>query len=259
MVLLAAQDINLITGSPDERRKFLDLFCCRIFPGHIMLLREYRKVMEQRNKWLKMPRNSRDKDLGEVLSEKLCSAGAEILMHRFYILEALKPEMEKLYADILNIPAPDLRYRGSVKEIKEKNIEGIRKAFMKTLQSLHYRESMRAFTLAGPHRDDFDLKAGGFSMKSFASMGELRSASIILKMAMASIIAGKIGIAPIILIDDSFNEFDPPRARLFLNYLVKSGQVLYSLTDITPYKNFTESAAEFTVEKGKITPCNPSA
>lgn len=255
MVLMTPDDLELLRGSPSVRRKYLDLVCGRIRPAYISTLREYRRVLESRNLWLKRPSKLRDKTLGEVYTDKLCTLGGKILQTRLQTIEILRNIFKNLYNAVFQSEAPEIRYRSSVKQIVDKEEESLRNSFRKTLQRASHVEERRKFTPAGPHRDDIDLKLKGVSMKNFSSLGEIRSAAVILKLTEVEVISRESSKEPVVLVDDCLNEFDREHIDMFFSYLVGRRQFFYTGTMVPEYLETVENVTPHLVSKGKITPC----
>lgn len=259
MILFTTDDLEIIRGEPGKRRKYLDLLISRVYPAHIANLRSYRKILEGRNKWFKLPHSKRDRHLGEVFRQKLITTGSEILWRRLEMVEIIKPIIERLHTGIFGGETPEIRYRTTVKNIRKKTIEDMQKAFTGTLDNLRSKEFRRKFTLAGPHRDDFGLRLKEKSMRSFASMGEIRSMAVILKLAGVELISEKTGLQPIVLIDDCLNEFDRQHIERFLDFIMGKRQVFYATTELYSYFKKIKDISPFIMEEGEIKPCNLSA
>ncbi|MFP4496792.1 MAG: DNA replication/repair protein RecF [Vulcanimicrobiota bacterium] len=253
MVLFLAEDLEIIRGAPENRRKLLDLICSRLKPVYASTLREYNKILDLRNRWLKLPERNRDKYMGEIYSEKLISLGAEILCHRFQALESLRKIMTQIFIDLFKQDMPKLGYRSSVKEFKNREPESLKEAFSDALQRLEQSENKVGYTLAGPHRDDIVFKKDGKRIRNFGSLGEIRGVSVVLKLAEAEIISQQMDIEPVILIDDSLRELDPSRVDLFINFIKAKKQIFFAATEIPEFfKNHGSRTRLFNVSEGVI-------
>ena len=206
----------------------------------------------------KIPDLKRDRQLGEIYRKKLIDIGSGIIARRLEVVEIIKPIIKELYMSIFGGEAPKIRYRTTIKNIRKRTTQDIQKAFTGTLDNLRSREFYRRFTLAGPHRDDFDLRLRGRSMKSFASMGEIRSMAVVLKLAGVELISGKTGLQPIVLIDDCLNEFDRQHIERFLDFLMRKRQVFYTATELHSYFKTIKDISFFIMEEGEIKLCNLS-
>ncbi len=257
MSLFLAEDLNLIKGEPSTRRRFLDLLISRIYPPMVGTLSNYKKTLQERNQWLKLPHNKKDKGLGDVLEEKLITEGSKIILYRLKIFSTLKENFSKLVKKIFpkEITSPTLIYKSSVEGIKEANYERIKVAFKESIDKHTYKEEHRGFTLVGPHRDDFEAVRDGRSMRHFASSGEVRAVSVLLKLAEIETIHHISQKKPIVLIDDSLNEFDLDKIALFLNFIKEGKQIFYTSTRFHKYFENIKKINAFLVKRGEITPC----
>jgi len=259
MVMLGGDDMELVRGVPENRRRLLDLLCCRLYPPNVETLRRYRKVLEARNKWLKLPPKQQDPGLGEVYMEKLSHLGSKIINRRLQAMDLLRPLHGRLYSRVFGGEAPDLRYRTSIKNIIDKSVESMIQVFRQNLSRVREGEFRRKHTLVGPHRDDLYFKYCGKSMRNFSSSGEIRRAAVVLKLAEVEVIYEKTGRQPIVLVDDCLNEFDREHIEKFFNFLIGKRQVFYTSTGARPYFEKITGISTYLVEKGGITPCGLSS
>lgn len=257
MVMMAADDLEIIRGVPDDRRKILDLISCRLYPAHVSTLRNYKKILESRNQWLKLPPDMKDPGLGEIYDQKLAELGSDIIYRRIQIIDYLQPMLKELYSDVFGGEMPLMRYRTSIKNLRGKETGHIMEAFMSTMKRLSPEEKRRKFTMMGPHRDDFDFRQKGKSMKFFSSFGQMRGAAVIFKLAEIRTIRDKTGKAPIVLIDDCLHEFDRSHTDKFFDYVLGKSQVFYASTTAPPHLDGIGDIAVYTMQEGNITPWNP--
>jgi DNA replication and repair protein RecF len=255
-ILMVPDDLDLIRGAPENRRRLLDLMCCRVYPPLVETLRNYRRLLEARNSWLKLPGKSQDPLLGDIYEKKLATLAGIIISRRLEIIDLLRPFIEEYHLRIFRLPAPEMRYKTSVKNLHGKTAEAVSSAYLETLKGLKEEELRRKFTMAGPHRDDFDLKQKGKAMRHFASFGEMRTSATLLKLAEVEIVSGKTGKNPIVLIDDCLNEMDQDHTENFLRHLYERCQVFYVSTGIHSGFNLFAGVKTFFTEKGEIRHCS---
>lgn len=256
MVMMTADDLDIIRGVPDGRRKILDLISCRLYPAHVSTLRNYKSILESRNRWLKLPPDMQDRGLGEIYDQKLAELGADIIQRRIQIIDYLQPMLQELYADVFGGEMPLIRYRTSIKNLRGKTVEFIREAFTDTVLRLSTEEKRRKFTMMGPHRDDFDFRQKGKSMKFFSSFGQMRGAAVIFKLAEIRTIREKTGKSPIVLIDDCLHEFDRMHMDRFFDYLMGKSQVFYTSTSVPEHLAQIKEICGYNMRGGDIKPWN---
>ena len=221
-VLIAPVDSELVYGSPAVRRRYLDSLLSRLSLRYAMLLREYQRVLEQRNAILKT--STYDATL-EIWSEKFVSLGNEIMSLRQRVLKRIANLAKTSYQEIS---------RGN--KVLELTLQSgnkkpdLRKAlFEKTAE-----ERARKVTVVGPHRDDLLLGLDGYNIQSFGSRGEARTTALSLRIAEYQLLSEKHNEAPVLLIDDFSAELDGNRRDYLLNLAASTPQALVSGTEAPP-------------------------
>jgi DNA replication and repair protein RecF len=248
-VFFGPDELSLIKGSPDGRRRFLDDLSVKLRPSRHGLRREWERVLRQRNALLKtMPRSAASSASArttlEVWDEALCRIGASVAAARLEALARLLPHARKRYADVAGGGDLELVYdsewiaaSSSVNEPGAETVsdEGLlRTALATALESVRSKELERGLSLAGPQRDDVTVLLGaraadGFmDARAFASQGDQRTAALALKLAESDLLAESLSEAPIVLLDDVFSELDPTRRAWLADAVRGLGQVVLS-------------------------------
>ncbi|MGH2730340.1 MAG: DNA replication/repair protein RecF [Actinomycetota bacterium] len=248
-VFFGPDDLLLVKGSPDRRRRFLDDLVVKLRPARGDVRREWERVLRQRNALLKSsPRERGDAhDPGGALrvwNDTFCRAGAAVAAARLAGLASLVPYARKRYEAIAGRGSIELKYVSewldeSVARAAIDNPEGIDEARLnevlleKTAASLG-REIERGVSLVGPQRDDVAVglaSSGGATVldaRNFASQGDQRSAALALKLGEYDLLTETLGEEPILLLDDVFSELDPDRRRWLADTVRGGGQTLLS-------------------------------
>jgi DNA replication and repair protein RecF len=230
-VFFGPDELSLVKGSPDGRRRFLDELVVKLRPARHGLRREWDRVLRQRNALLKSaPRGGRDRvdETMQVWDEAFCRVGGALGAARLEALSALTPYAEKRYQEIAGRGRLGLSYvsswvgddvlsdlRGAV-SVDEAVLESALRA---RIDSLRDQEFERGTSLAGPQRDDVlvtiaESDAGdGVDARTFASQGDQRTAALALKLAEHDLLSESLGEQPILLLDDVYSELDPDRRR----------------------------------------------
>ncbi len=205
LVFISPEDIRLAKGTPENRRSFLDELLCFCKKSNLDLLRRYRRVLLQRNRWLKdnLEGNAAGGEyLFEALTEQLATLAELVWEERKELCEILEPHINNFYQVLCN----------KSEEIKFSYARALSKEdFLKKLGEKFNAERVAGATLAGPHRDDIELFLQGHSMRDFGSQGQCRSIALAMKFAAAEIIESHSGTKPILLLDDVFAELDHSR------------------------------------------------
>jgi DNA replication and repair protein RecF len=217
-VLFTAADFELVCGTPQEKRLFLDIQLSQADPGYLDLLKTYQRVLRQRNALLKGKRYAK-KEL-ESWSMTLIRTGAAIMSAR---IKAIR-DIENFARNFLNILSCDterldVQYRSS---IPAGSLSEMEKEFHDRLEQAAEKEREAGYTFLGPHRDDLLFTLNGHEAKKYASRGQIKCMVISLKLAESEHLHSRKGVAPLFLIDDVFSELDKKRRSQFVRIL-KSG------------------------------------
>jgi DNA replication and repair protein RecF len=205
LVFISPEDVQLAKGTPENRRSYIDELLCFCKKSNLDLLRRYRRVLQQRNRWLKDNLNADaagGEYLFEALTEQLASLAVLVWEERKWLCELLKPRINDFYQTLCN----------KTEEVKFSYARAIGKEdFLKILEGKFNAERASGTTLAGPHRDDIELLMQERPIRDFGSQGQCRSIALAMKFAAAEIIESRSGAKPILLLDDIFAELDHSR------------------------------------------------
>jgi len=275
-VMFLPEDIELVTGSPSVRRRYLDTTLCQINPAYCTALSRYNKVLTQRNALLKelFKRNGNPDQL-IYWDEQLAQYGATLVVHRQNALLDLdavarqhhrelsggKEGLRLHYApsfDPHQRPKPNYQlpliadelgpYGGAAPPVKE-----VRQTFLAYLQEARQEEISRGVTMLGPHRDDFHFLADGIDMTLYGSRGQQRTAALSTKLAEVSLMRQSTGETPVLLLDDVMSELDAHRRQQIINIVDQVGQAILTTTDWEDYPiDFQKRAKLFSVTMGRL-------
>jgi DNA replication and repair protein RecF len=236
-ILFSPEDLALIKGGPEERRRFMDHAAARMRPVALADRLDFEKALRQRNGVLKAARSSsRALKQLEVWNEQLVRSGAAVVKNRLDALfGGLARAAARRYAELASSAPPVLHYQPSWSsdEISEP-CGDVAEAILAALEANHSRDLETASTSAGPHRDDLSIELGGVAARTFASQGEQRSLSLSLRMAERDVVEEAQGEAPILLLDDVFSELDQARRDRLADLVATSGQTIATATAAEP-------------------------
>jgi DNA replication and repair protein RecF len=214
LVFISPEDVQLAKGTPETRRSFIDELLCFCKKSNLELLRRYRRVLQQRNRWLKDNLEGKaigDEYLFEALTEQLATLATLVWEERKFLCGILEPYINNFYQTLCN----------KAEEIKFSYTKALRKEdFLKILEEKASAEKASGATLAGPHRDDIELFIQNHSIRDFGSQGQCRSFALAMKFAAAELIEAHCEAKPILLLDDVFAELDYSR-RIAVAKIVK--------------------------------------
>jgi DNA replication and repair protein RecF len=214
--LFAPEDLGLVRGDPEERRRFLDTLATQRLPRYHGSRQDYDRVLRQRNTLLRSAGGrlpAAALATLEVWDEKLALAGAEIWSERLRLVAALTPRVELAYHRLAwRDDTVDIAYVSSVvgPGAADPDPAKLAQALRERLVADRTREVERGLTLSGPHRDDLSLAVRGLPARTHASHGEAWSLALALRLGSHGLLTEE-GEEPILLMDDVFAELDRQR------------------------------------------------
>lgn len=275
-VMFLPEDIELITGAPAVRRRYLDSTLCQINPYYCLALSRYNKVLTQRNALLKelFKRNGNPDQL-IYWDEQLAENGATLVVHRHNTILELdtvarqrhrelsggKEGLRLHYApsfDMHQRPKPNYQlpliledlapYATAAPPVKE-----VRETFLAYLQQTRLEDINRGVTQVGPHRDDLHFLVDGIDMTLYGSRGQQRTAALSTKLAEVSLMQQTTGETPVLLLDDVMSELDAERRKQVIAIVDQAGQALLTTTDWEDYDaDFRRRAKLYSVIMGRL-------
>lgn len=256
-VLFAPEDLALVKGDPEGRRRFLDELGVQVSPRMAGVLADHDRVLRQRNALLKTAGGARRGSGGtadlrtlDVWDSRLAQIGAQVLAMRVSLVDQLRPHVAAAYQQVsdgqgaavlgyrsslvgsVEEPdgaAPDVPHLGDTPELLEAQL-------LEAMSRLRGREIDRGVSLVGPHRDELVLTLGGLPAKGYASHGESWSYALALRLASFELLthgSGDDAIAgwaegsePVLVLDDVFAELDVRRRDRLAHLVAGAEQVL---------------------------------
>jgi DNA replication and repair protein RecF len=233
-VLFAPEDLALVKGDPDGRRRFLDEL---LFAG---VRSDYERVLRQRNALLKSAGAAVRAGRGDVRTldvwdSHLATAGAELLAGRLRLVQLLAPDVAKAYANVSSgQEEASIAYRSSLgDDVSADEPPGrdlLAARLLDALAKVRSQELERGVSLVGPHRDDLQINLGPFPAKGFASHGESWSLALALRLASYELLRADGGPdgdgEPVLVLDDVFAELDAGRRDRLAALVAGAEQVL---------------------------------
>ena len=244
-VLFAPEDLALVKGDPDGRRRFLDDLLVQLTPRIASVTQDYDRVLRQRSALLKSAGAARrgggaDLRTLDVWDAKLAQVGARIVVERRRLVETLRPHVEQAYEQVSSGQSVAVvSYKASLDGALE--IEGgaddpvdlVEAQLLEAMGRLRGKELDRGVCLVGPHRDDLVLTLGGLPAKGYASHGESWSFALALRLASYTVLTDGVDAAdwgpdgePVLILDDVFAELDARRRERLAELVAPARQVL---------------------------------
>ncbi len=242
IVIFTPDDINILKGGPQNRRRFLDIMISQLRPNYMHILSLYLKTIEQRNKYLRQIKEEhKDENLLEIWDEKLAEYALKIYEYRKEFIEKIIKKINIIHKNITNGEEQiELEY---ITECNSKE------KYLKLLKERRKLDIIKGFTTKGIHRDDFMIYINKKDIKIFGSQGQNRTAMLSLKLAELQVIYDEIGEYPILLLDDFMSELDRTRRKNFLEN-IEGTQVIITGTEKLDIENL--DYLEYNVSNGKV-------
>lgn len=220
VVSFANHDLELVRGSAEMRRRYLDFIGLQVDARYRPALRAYERALRSRNALLKSAA-PRPREL-EAYTEPLVRTGKLLHEMRAALVRQLAPNAE----------ASQRAISGQEEALVLEYAPGNEEDFAAHLARTRADEARLRLTTVGPHRDDLRLQVQGMAAAQFASEGQQRTIALALKLAQARIFAEETGAGPLLLIDDIFGELDCARRNALLVHLPNDSQKLVTATTL---------------------------
>ena len=243
-VFSGPDDLDIVGGEPDARRRFMDEAVRGLWPPRESLFSAYDRVLRQRNRLLKEWDGPGAPQGLETWDGELAAAAAALMRARADAIERIAPVAAK---EFLGLTGGEetlvVEYRPSAWG------EPLEDAFIAALAGRREDELLRRVTLVGPHRDEMLLEVRGLVARGFASHGESWGAALSLRLALARVVGEEAGEPPICFLDDPFSALDPGRRERLMAALDGRGQLLIAVPDEV---QIPEGAAVWRVREGTV-------
>ena len=230
-VLFDAEDLDIISGSPSIRRKYIDILISQLNKKYLTTLQNYQKILTQRNNLLKLIRKG-DASINELYfwNKELIEKGTYIIEERNSTINLLNklsvPIHKYLSNDQENL---EITYMPNVPKIIE--TESITEIFENQLITKEKDEILQGITIVGPHRDDIKISINSMSAHAYASRGQSRTTILSMKLAEAKVLMDFYNKEPLILLDDILSELDIDRSKKILQLAEKYTQCIITTSD----------------------------
>lgn len=205
LVMISPEDVILIDGGSEERRKLMDGIISQCDRNYLYQLIRYTKALMQRNSLLKSAAGKYlDPEMLEIWNEQLVESGAFIMQKRIGFLEEFRAVFQSYY-ELLSLGREEveLEYNPSVKSGD----------MLTTLHETVERDRVLTYTTTGIHRDDLVLNIGKYPVRKIGSQGQKKTFLIALKLAQYAWLNRMSGVKPLLLLDDVFDKLDADRVR----------------------------------------------
>lgn len=250
-VVFNADELEIVRGTPDNRRRFLDESITAIHPPYIQTITDYNRVIKQKNSLLQTAREKeysleKASELLEPWNEQVVLLAAKVHRSRVRIVERLNEALNK---DLFGDRHISIRYASSLEE--KGDLSDYASLIAERLRLRVQAEMVAGYSLIGTHRDDLEILLDGREIRKFGSAGQQRSALLMLQLANIEIYFSQRGEYPLFLLDDIDAELDYRRIGQLLEYLDAKTQTFVTTSKESFTDQFGARARIFRVSEGE--------
>ena len=250
-VVFNADELEVVRGHPESRRRFLDQAIVSIHPPYVQTLADYSRIIKQKNALLQAAQDERISkenaaDQLQPWNEQLVGHAVRIHRSRLRYVQRLN---EALATNLFGNETVTLRYASS---LEGKGDMSNYEALIAERLALRVQAEMAAgYSLVGPHRDDLEILLDGHDLRKYGSAGQQRSVLLLLQLANISVYYSQQQEYPLFLLDDIDAELDYQRIDQLLDFLDGKTQTFVSTSKESFVTEFGGSAAVFDVVSGR--------
>lgn len=264
IVLFSPDDLQLVKGSPAQRRQFIDLALAQVSKVYRYEWMKYHKVLQQRNKLLKAIQERKGKaELLPLWDEQLIELGCRTMYRRAQAIARIAGYARESHKQITGgnevltvtyvpfyVDKHGFTAAGQLPESPEK----MKQRFSAALETARREEVRRGTTLVGPQRDDILFQIDGKDARQFASQGQQRTVVLAAKLAQLEFMREEVGEYPALLLDDVMSELDQRRRSFFLETINTKVQTLLTTTSLKSFsRKISQQSRRFTIWNGQLT------
>ncbi|MBE9167929.1 DNA replication/repair protein RecF [Pleurocapsales cyanobacterium LEGE 06147] len=263
-VQFSSLDLELVRGTPESRRNWIDALLIQLEPVYAHILQQYERVLRQRNALLKAIRQQQEEQLEtspnspdvsqlQLWDEQLAAAGSRVTRRRARVLSRLAPIARAWHATISKqTEVLEIKYAPNI-DWTEDEPEKVQQAFRAKIERRRLAEQHQGKTVVGPHRDEIEFIIDQTPARYYGSQGQQRTLVLALKLAELKLIEEVVGEPPLLLLDDVLAELDPNRQNQLLNAIGDRFQTLITTTHIGSFDvQWLKDSQILTVEAGRI-------
>lgn len=254
IIIFFPDDLDLLKGSPINRRKYLNLELSQLYSNYYIILNEYNKLLKIRNEYLKKISNNEriDNNYFEILTGYFVDKAVLLMKIRSKYIEKINNYCENIFSDLMKLKNFHLRYIPSI-DIDLDDLDKSKKIMLDFYnEKLNYDIKM-CTTMFGPHKDDFEFLLDDNNLKFYGSQGQQRISVLCLKLSEIEIFKKYRGTTPILLLDDVFSELSDDKKNNLLKYISKDIQTIITTTELNNLDaKLIKKSKLFKIESGKL-------
>ena len=250
LVMVAPRDASLITGSGEERRRFMDMIISQSSPAYLDALIRYQRSLEQRNRLLRA--DVTDTELYDAVEVSLVDAATNLHSARTEWIPLFEDIFRRYYAAIAG---PGESVSLTFKAHLSRNSGNMRDL----LDSARRHDMAVGYTSVGPHRDDIEVYVNTLEARHTASQGQCKTITVAMRLAQFEFLRQATGLTPLLLLDDIFDKLDATRVERIVDIVGSDrfGQIFITDTNRSHLdailRDNTSSRAIWNVNNGSFT------
>ena len=265
-VQFSSLDLDLVRGSPDSRRSWIDSLLIQLEPVYSSILQQYNQVLRQRNALLKKIRAVKQQTLDEseglvgdyeaqlrLWDRQLAAAGSRVTRRRARVIARLAPIAQYWHKRISGETEQlEINYLPNVEWTEDEPVK-VQQAFLAKIEQRRIAEQYQGKSVVGTHRDEIEFTINQTPARYYGSQGQQRTLVLALKLAELKLIEEVIGEPPLLLLDDVLAELDPNRQKQLLEVIGDRFQTIITTTHIDSFSHdWIKNSQILAVEAGTI-------
>ncbi|MDO4670185.1 MAG: DNA replication/repair protein RecF [Aerococcus sp.] len=239
VVLFAPEDLELVKGPPQQRRKFIDMELSQMNALYLHESTHYQRLLKQRNAYLKQLQRhlATDEVYLDVLTEQLVASAVKIMRERQQFIDQLETIAQPIHAELTEDKETLTLTYAATLDLEEFADElALQQALQEAFQDLRAKEIEKGTTLMGPQREDVHFAINGQDVQKFGSQGQQRTTALSLKLAEIECMRQVLGEYPLLLLDDVLSELDDNRQTHLLKSIEDKIQTFLTTTSLDGVK-----------------------
>lgn len=241
VVMFCPENLQLIKSGPGERRRFMDMELCQIDKIYYFNLKQYYKVLKQRNNLLK--KIKKPDDMLDIFDMQLVEYGSKLIGQRAGFIEKISKTSGDIHSKITD---------GREELSLEYKPNTLPENFYKKLEQNREKDIYYGSTSAGIQKDDVNFYINGVNAREFGSQGQQRTACLSVKMAEIELIKQEKNHCPVLLLDDVLSELDKQRQSYLINNIADVQTIVTSTGVDENIKSICSDGKIFYVKSGEV-------
>lgn len=251
-VLFSPEDLFLIKGAPLARRKFLDAELSQASPAYFSELRNYTKIVSQRNMLLKkIKERSTDTSMLDLWDEQLVNSAVKLWQKRILTVERLN-NIASLMQQKISSSLENLAINYEISTKNSSVTSDLASWYNKELRDCRRLDIMRGSTSVGPHHDDLLFTVNGIDLRSFGSQGQQRTGVLALKLSELEFLRAETNEYPVLLLDDVMSELDSSRRAELIEFIRREKIQTFITATEREYFPKNDFGTYYEVEQGMV-------